>query len=87
MVLLKESSHRGWTIRIFTADEGYIAASFFNEYGQYDTEEDMNFQDADECEKHVVYSINVVDWCDPQFRSAEFKDIDPDPIPELGYGV
>lgn len=85
METLKRTEHRGWKIHIYM--EGYIAATYENEHGSYKIEEDMSFQDADDCEAHVLWSINYADWVDPDHRSAAFKDIDPDSIPELGYGV
>ncbi len=77
MKTIRTASYRGWDIEIKQNEEGKILAAFRNEHREFSTEDEIAFEDADLCERHVTRSIDMYDAFDPHLRSAEFLSIDP----------
>lgn len=77
MKTIRTASYRGWNITIKESDERKLFAEFGNEHRVFCTEEELEFKDADLCERHAILSIDMYDAFEPHLRSAEFVSVEP----------
>lgn len=73
-------TYRGWETRVYPRGDGTFTAVSENEHVRDELPDELRPIDERACLRKARRAIALKDSFDPQFRSAAFKDFEPQPV-------